>query len=99
MDDRTLLIGLINLVGSLAQKLTGETPLLCLERPDGTVLHIYPATSQVSWQAGLQPPGECPLHSRLEAAKEEASNQLPFADPEGHSSVGALPPRAHDATR
>jgi hypothetical protein len=97
--DHQLLVGLVNLVGSLAQKLTGETPLLCLESRDGPILHVYPQTAHVGWRKGGDPPERCRLHDKepqkpIEAAAasgkpcdhQERPSKLPSSSGSPHAN-------------
>ena len=59
VSDRDLLIGLLNLVGATAHRLTGEVPVLRLDftAPDGrpASVQIRPDISHVSWLPAGQP--------------------------------------------
>jgi hypothetical protein len=63
-SQRALGVAIFNLLGSLAQKLTGETPLLCLDVPREGVQHVYPSTELVQWAKGKRPPQRCILHGQ-----------------------------------
>ena len=61
-DEHQTLVAIFNLLGSLAKKLTGEVPLVCMEDKDHNINHTYAALSHVHW--GKEVPKECPLHDR-----------------------------------
>ena len=42
-------IALFNLLGALAEKLTGQTPSVFVEQEDGSLVKITPTTSFVTW--------------------------------------------------
>lgn len=46
LTEQHLLYALLNLVGDLAKKMTGETPILCLEDDAGNILHVAPGNIQ-----------------------------------------------------
>jgi hypothetical protein len=83
MSDRDFIIALFNLVGAVAEQLTGKTPLLCVRREDGSFVHVYPDTSRVTWvspkpgvslSAADQPEQlamSCLLHAPHDATEKE----------------------------
>lgn len=74
VSDRELLIAVFSLLGALAERLTGDIPLVCVRETTGETTHIYPATPRVNWFRTQGPtfdghgsPAEqlqCPLHAR-----------------------------------
>lgn len=49
MTERDLLIGLFNLVGALAERLTGEAFVLAIEDEEGNQHQVYPSNWRVMW--------------------------------------------------
>lgn len=49
MTDRDMLVAIFNLMGGLALRVTGETPILCVKGEDGNMYHVYPQTNNVTW--------------------------------------------------
>jgi len=48
ISDRTLLLALLNVVGSLSHKLTGEWPMVCVGG-GGTITHFTLGLDDVAW--------------------------------------------------
>ena len=42
-------VAIINLVGALAEKLTGKKPIISIEQRDGSLLRIEPTTLFIAW--------------------------------------------------
>ena len=53
--DRDILIAVLNLVGALAERMTGERPTVCVYYGDNQFVSVTPTTSVVSW---AKPVGE-----------------------------------------
>ena len=49
MSDREILIALFNVMGALAERVTGESFVLCHKDHEGNVIHSYPSTEFVTW--------------------------------------------------
>ena len=62
MTEQDYMACLINLVGALAKKLTGETPMLCLQDSEGNITHFVPDTTQVTWLKDGEK-WDCQLHN------------------------------------
>lgn len=72
MTEKEMLVALLNLVGNLAMRLTGEIPVVCVQSSDGSWLHIQPDSSYVTWHPvgaaslggldGELPAMHCSLH-------------------------------------
>lgn len=88
ITDRDFLIALFNLVGALAERLTGLTPMVCVHDQAGNVTHFYPSTQYVTWirreevaRANAAPPIEgdmrCPLHTSTGDRRSTSSPTLP----------------------
>jgi hypothetical protein len=56
LTDRDLLAVLLNLMGELAVKLTGETPYLCVHDAAGEAHHLVPSPHAVTWLMPGDPP-------------------------------------------
>ena len=66
ISDRALLFALLNLVGDLAVRITGETPLLCVPDEAGVKQHLYPDATATNWiPYGAK--ARCPICHRPEA--------------------------------
>jgi hypothetical protein len=49
ITDRQCILALLDLVGALAGKLTGETPMLCLKDAEGNIIHLTLIGGDVQW--------------------------------------------------
>ena len=48
-SDREVLIGLFDLIGAVAEKMTGERPIVRIESSDGQWINVRPNDSRVTW--------------------------------------------------
>jgi hypothetical protein len=60
--DRSVNLAILDLLGSLAQKLTGEHPLVCLEDGAGNVLHVTLGVGSIQWFSDPQK-AKCAIHN------------------------------------
>lgn len=81
--DRELIVGLFNLVGALAKKLTGEAPLLRVSFGDGDYISVCPSgTGSVTW-VKEEAEGWCDPE-RESCPKPDGLPALPDASPPGY---------------
>ncbi len=68
MEDKEMLMAIFNSIGALAERITGEIPLLCIKGQDGAMYHIYPNTSNVTW-----------FNQKMEAASQHGGLEVPHS--------------------
>lgn len=81
VNDREILIGILNALGKLTETLTGNSILLCFKDTEGNLVHVYPDTEKVTYiilgaesQDGqtMEPPTmRCALHCAPDAIGQE----------------------------
>ena len=94
MTERELLVAILNAIGALSIRTTGEAFVVCAKDRAGNVYHVYPDDSQVTWvsQKGeAVPPSavspvfsdtHCPLHeARCDNRTEPQQAAAPSATP------------------
>ncbi len=52
-SDRELLVAVFNVLGALAERVTGSTFMVCVTDADGNVVHLRPDTTVVTWAIPL----------------------------------------------
>jgi hypothetical protein len=78
VTDRMVLDALLEVVGELANRLTGEYPMVCLEDDEGNILHVILGVSGVQW---FKDPvaARCCIHDekyfRAKAERDSAAEQ------------------------
>lgn len=80
VEDRALLVALLDAVGALAKRLTGETMLVCVKDSSGGYVHLY-QDQGVTWfredEVDAAPAGRLDRCSNPRHAWPDATRQAP----------------------
>lgn len=83
LSNSDLLVGLLNAIGGLAYRITGERMILCLRDAEGNIYHIYPNDAHITWvKSPHEGAAEGPLADSLVFGEMQCSLHGPvYANP------------------